>query len=140
MEKDSSGCDEHMITFEWYKFNDSFITLIKPEDYHYNFISRNAYVSFYIKQYLNSNIIHNTSLIIYICFYFQFLLSQQAVLIAAKRSMICFHLLNWVIIAVGKTHYQFSKPILLSINYTYVFLFISWLSLSLLFNCIIKRA
>lgn len=31
---------------EWYKFDDSSITLVKPEDYDYDIIPRNAYLVF----------------------------------------------------------------------------------------------
>jgi ubiquitin C-terminal hydrolase len=35
---------------EWYKFDDSSVTLVKPIDYEYDIVSRHAYLLFYIKR------------------------------------------------------------------------------------------
>jgi ubiquitin carboxyl-terminal hydrolase 4/11/15 len=35
---------------EWYKFDDSCVSHIKPDDYEYDIISRNAYLLFYVKR------------------------------------------------------------------------------------------
>ena len=35
---------------EWYRFDDSYVSRVKPNDYQYEIVSRNAYLLFYVKR------------------------------------------------------------------------------------------
>jgi ubiquitin C-terminal hydrolase len=41
---------------EWYKFDDSCVTRVKPEDYNDDIVSRNAYLLFYIKRNIETSV------------------------------------------------------------------------------------